>query len=44
LDGDETILARNIIGTGRNDIHYYLNKIKEEDDNSVAITGSMHTG
>jgi len=31
LDGDETILARSAIGTGRDDIYYYLNKIKKED-------------
>lgn len=42
LDGDGAIIARNTIGTSSNDIYYYLNKIKKEDDMSVAMEASYN--
>jgi transposase len=42
LDGDGTILARNTIGAGRQDICHYLNKIKLKDSISVAMEASYN--
>ena len=42
MDSDGTILARNTIGAGRQDICHYLNNIKLKDNISVAMEASYN--
>ena len=42
LDVDGTILARNIIGTNKQDIYYYLNNLISKDNISIAIETSYN--
>ncbi len=41
LDGGGTILARNTIGTNKQDIYYYLNNLKLKDNISIAMEASF---
>jgi len=42
LEDDGTILARNTIGTNKQDIYYYLNNIKSKDNISIAMEASYN--